>query len=331
MEIRYLDPLRRSWERARDMLFHGASLEMWFVLGFTAWLSHLWDNAGFGGTSWKRQLFRISFDDLHLPHLRHALDFRQLGTGSFELAAIALLLVAGFALALLLTWLGSRGEFCFLDNVVHRRARFTDPWRRYARLGDSLFVWRIGFQIIGGALAIALLLPGALLVLGMASIEAFRVPGTAAAIALAFFGVVIGLAATLINFWTTQFVVPVMYRAEIGVLDAWRRTLPWLRAHAGHAIGFALYWLLLTIVVVACVAVLGLLTCCVGLVVLAIPYLGTVLLLPIYVTGRALAPEFLAQFGEEWRLWPPAGPAPGETDDNGEREPHPPFSSPGAS
>jgi len=63
-------------------------------------------------------------------------------------------------------------------------------------------------------------------------------------------------------------------------------------------------------VVSAVVAAAGALTCCALFLVLAIPYVGTVVLLPVYVTARAFGPEFLAQFGPEFETWPAADPAP---------------------
>ena len=46
----------------------------------------------------------------------------------------------------------------------------------------------------------------------------------------------------------------------------------------------------------------GLLTCCIGWLLLAIPYIGAVVMLPIYVTFRSLDLEFLGQFGAEYTL-----------------------------
>ena len=64
----------------------------------------------------------------------------------------------------------------------------------------------------------------------------------------------------------------------------------------------------------------GCMTCCIGFLILMIPYIGTVVLLPMYVTFRGLDLEFLAQFGEEYDLValfpqdePQAGPPPIET------------------
>jgi hypothetical protein len=53
------------------------------------------------------------------------------------------------------------------------------------------------------------------------------------------------------------------------------------------------------------VLVVGLLTCCVGLILIIIPYIGTVITLPVWYWFRAFSLEFLAQFGEEYDVWPP--------------------------
>ncbi len=56
----------------------------------------------------------------------------------------------------------------------------------------------------------------------------------------------------------------------------------------------------------------GLLTCCVGLLLLAIPYVGTVLTLPLPVFVRYLDLEWLGQFGPGFAvLGPDGGPAGG--------------------
>jgi hypothetical protein len=43
---------------------------------------------------------------------------------------------------------------------------------------------------------------------------------------------------------------------------------------------------------------------------MAIPYLGTVLLLPVLVFKRSYSIYFLRQFGPEYDVFPPAPPAP---------------------
>lgn len=298
--IEYSAPLGRAWARMKGMLLRPFNLEIWFVLGFTAWLARLWDNAGLGGSNWTRGQGRIDRDNFGDWN---AGDFDWFGLSGLEAGFIVMLLLFGLVFAVALAWLSSRGEFMFLDNVVHRRAKVTQPWREFGALADSLFLWRIGVQILGGILAIAMVLPVLLTIIPIAEGGAWRGIGILAAVLLGFVGLLVGIAAALINFWTDQFVVPIMYKRRLGILDGWRCFLPLLRERPLPMVLFALFYLVLAIGVGVAIMAVGLVTCCVGWLLLAIPYLGTVVMLPVYVTGRALGPEFLGQFGEEYRLW----------------------------
>ena len=48
----------------------------------------------------------------------------------------------------------------------------------------------------------------------------------------------------------------------------------------------------------------GLLTCCIGFIFLIIPYIGSVIMLPVSVTFRSLSLEFLEQFGPDYKIFP---------------------------
>ena len=41
MQISFVEPLSRAWERMRRMLFSPFELGRWLVLGFSAWLAGL--------------------------------------------------------------------------------------------------------------------------------------------------------------------------------------------------------------------------------------------------------------------------------------------------
>ncbi len=320
MPIQYSAPLQRAWARMKSMLFRPFNLEVWFVLGFTAWLARLWDNAGMGSSNkWRNG---INFRDDDADYIFRG-DFDQWDTGNFdwwglgglEAGIILMLIFFGIAFAVLLAWLSSRGEFMFLDNVVHKRAKVSQPWREYGAQADSLFLWRIGVQIVAGIVAIALLLPGLFMILPIAEGGLWRGIGVFGAVMLALLGMGLGIVATLVSFWTDQFVVPIMYLRRLNILDGWRVFLPVLHTRIVPLFLFALFYLALAIGVGLAVMAAGLVTCCIGLVILAIPYIGTVIMLPIYVTARALGPEFLGQFGDEYRLWDeseadPAAPEP---------------------
>ncbi len=112
----------------------------------------------------------------------------------------------------------------------------------------------------------------------------------------------------LAGFFTQQFVVPIMAKHHLTATAAWRRFLPLLRANAG---GFALYVIVtLAVWMVVGMAVLfaGCMTCCIGFILLAIPWLGTLPLLPALLFFRLLSVHYLAQLGPEYDLFaePPA-------------------------
>jgi hypothetical protein len=60
--------------------------------------------------------------------------------------------------------------------------------------------------------------------------------------------------------------------------------------------------LALATVIVACVATCA--TCCIT----AIPYIGTVILLPVFVLLRSFSLLFLRQFGADYDVWATFGP-----------------------
>jgi hypothetical protein len=48
----------------------------------------------------------------------------------------------------------------------------------------------------------------------------------------------------------------------------------------------------------------GVLTCCIGLILVSVPYVNSIVLLPLFAARRAIGPEFLAQYGPEWVTMP---------------------------
>ena len=64
---------------------------------------------------------------------------------------------------------------------------------------------------------------------------------------------------------------------------------------------YGLFVLMLTLIYAIFFSVFCLMTCCMA----ALPYIGTVLLLPVWVTYRLLSVEFLAQFHRDFDLFTP--------------------------
>ena len=200
-----------------------------------------------------------------------------------------------FAIGLLLLWISSRGKFIFLDNVVHDRARIAEPWRRFAQCGDSLFSWRVGF-LLACVLAFAVLgtvavvAAGGFSGFGFGSVRAISITGLAALAAVGW-----GIACVYVSLFLDSFIVPLMYKDGIGAVEAWRRFVPWIERRFGEFLLYGLFVLGLVIVVGTGVIVVGLMTCCVGLLLVVLPYVGTLILLPFLVTYRAFSLEFLAK------------------------------------
>jgi hypothetical protein len=94
-----------------------------------------------------------------------------------------------------------------------------------------------------------------------------------------------------------------MYKHRILATEAWNRFLSIHWAYFGYFLLYAIIVALLWLGIFVAIIMLGLMTCCCGFIILAIPYLGTVILLPIYYIFRAYSVEFLAQFGDDFNVF----------------------------
>jgi hypothetical protein len=190
----------------------------------------------------------------------------------------------------------------FLDNLVHSRAEVKAPWAIFGSQGDSLFLWQVVYSLVVLVVMGSVLVGGLLLFFPVLALE----PPLAATLPMALLAgtaVFILIAALCyIEFFLTHFVVPIMYRHGISTTEAWQRFLPLFREHPG---GFVLFGLLYFVIMLAgwiLFFVGGLLTCCIGLILMVIPYIGTVITLPLHTFARFLSVDFLGQFGDDFRL-----------------------------
>jgi hypothetical protein len=129
-------------------------------------------------------------------------------------------------------------------------------------------------------------------------------------IGIIFIGLLIAIG--YISLFLNDFIVPIMYRNDMSTWIAWSHFIPVLRSHLLIFIGYGIFMLLVYILVGILVVIFGLITCCIGFVFLVIPYIGSVITLPISYTLRAFSVEFLQQFGTDFRIFPE------QTDDSAE-------------
>jgi hypothetical protein len=95
-----------------------------------------------------------------------------------------------------------------------------------------------------------------------------------------------------------------MYKNNSKVLSGWARFLPIFTKHLLYFILYGLLILIFYIAIVICLIILGLLTCCLGFILMILPYISSVFLLPISYTFRAFSVEFLEQFGPDYKIFP---------------------------
>lgn len=305
MRIAYIEPFRRAWERMKLALFKPFDLHKWFVVGFNAFLAGLadWHNASGSGRSRDRFDFR---EFLNLPN--RAWGWMTDHPGWF--IAIIFLTMVVIAIGIVLLWLSSRGKFMFLDNVVHNREEIARPWKEYRREGDALFLWRLVFGLVCFVVFIAFA------VFFFVAGRQIYIAGFGRHVPVPFFigmGLILLFMLIIIGFiamFLDSFVVPIMYKNRSAATQGWRHFLTLLGNHPLHFILYGVLMIGLYILFVASVIIIGIMTCCIGWAFLVIPYIGTVVTLPVWYTFRAFSLEFLAQFGPDYELFPPPEPQP---------------------
>jgi hypothetical protein len=96
-----------------------------------------------------------------------------------------------------------------------------------------------------------------------------------------------------------NFMVPVMYVQRCRAAKAFGIVARLIAAQPGEVLLYCLFLILLALAtaIVACLVTCA--TCCIA----AIPYIGTVILLPVFVLLRTFSLLFLRQFGSEYDVW----------------------------
>jgi hypothetical protein len=296
------EPVSQAFTDVQRILFRTPfPWDKWFLLGFCAFLAELgsgdWGVGNNFGSSWSRHRaprwspFFALWQDIGSLYHAHPL---LLALGVLSVGALVI------GLWLVLAWLSCRGQFMLLDGVVRNRAAVAQPWREYAPEAHSLLAFLVILALLGSLLMLAALA----ICLRIAWPDFQRQQfghGTAVALGLgAALLLPIVLVSGVVRLFLLDFVVPAMYQRRIGVRAGWG--VVWreiLADRPGTMFLYVLMWFALAIVVTVLEVLLVLCTCCCG----ALPYLGSVLRLPLTVFTRSYSLRFLEQFGAGWRLF----------------------------
>jgi hypothetical protein len=308
-EISVTVPVSQAYDRVKRMLFQPFDLGKWFTIGFCAWLAGL----GESGSSYNGNFnFNNNNTTSHNAQSFHDVVDKAVSYVTQNLYWIIPVAVAAvvllMALGMVLIWLNSRGKFMFLHCVALDRAEVGEPWQKFEREGNSLF-W---FRFVLGFIGMVLSLPLVGLILFLIGRMLYRGEPDAGSILLAiglglvFVAVAIGFA--LIQKFTLDFVVPIMFLRGAKCLGAWREFLGLLTANAGDFALYVLFQIVLGMAIGSLVLVAIIVTCCIAGCLMLLPYVGTVLLLPVLVFKRSYSTYYLAQFGPAYDVFPPAAP-----------------------
>jgi hypothetical protein len=303
-EISVIDPIGEAVDRVKLILFQPFDIGKWFIIGFCAWLAMLGQGGGGGGggggphggsgpTESVAHLKGVIIE--HLPLI-------------ITIAIPVLIIV--IAIGIVFLWLSSRGKFMFLHCVAENKAEVKLPWHKFRQQGNSLFLFRLVVGLISFISVILLIGIMIIPIVLLTRSAAYAAPPMIAAIvllALVLISVLIVFA--LIFKFTDDFVVPVMYLRGSMCTDAWSEFWSMLKINKARFTLYILFQIVIAMAIIVIILALALVTCCCACCLMVIPYIGTVLLLPILVFERSYSLCYLAQYGREYNVFVPTEPA----------------------
>lgn len=293
--------VNQAMNRVGEVLFRPFNLGKWFVLGFCAFLANLASGNSsfhfqFGGNG-----LQSLFQALGGPGPNEQIDawFSQHFWGI--ISVVGIFTVAGLIVIALVMWLQSRGTFMFIHGVATNQASVVESWKQHRRLGNSLFLMRFLVLIVTGVVGLAG--SGIALWIAWPDLQAGQFGDLAEAGLLTW---VIWIVLVVFGYLQmsslfTQFVSPVMYAGDITAGPAIKRV--WRDMIVGQFWAVTRFYLMLGVLAMAVGIVAGMLVCMTACLVL-VPYVGTVILLPIFVFMRSYSLYFVDQFGEAYRVFP---------------------------
>jgi hypothetical protein len=287
-KIEIFKPFGEAFELTNKILFQPFDLKKWFVIGFAAFLSGHFAGVGlnFPSPFGKFESHRGT-QEVISPHLEQWKPWLSVGIGLFALLI--------FAFVIALTWLKARGNFIFTDCVVRNQPAIAGPWREYRNEGNSYFLFL--FAVIFAVLLLTGLMVAS--VIGLAwSKESTSETISITSIGLLAFLFVLWVSIVIFVSVATYFMVLVMYRRRCRAVEAFRDVTQLIWHHLGSFLLFCLFGIVLVLAVLVIGAIVTC-TCCLA----ALPYVGTVILLPLFVCLRAFALIFFRQFGADYDVW----------------------------
>lgn len=302
-KVSVIDPISPAVERVKLMLFKPFDLGKWFTVGFCAWLAYL-GSGGNGGFRW-HQPCSSNRQNVNAAECIDSMKEYFLGNLYWIIPVAAIVMILGIAIGLLFVWLDSRGKFMFLHCVAANKSEVKVPWSKFKKHGNSLFLFRIVLGLLGLAVVAVPILGMFVLIIMMVAEAATVVVFVPITIILGLLVIVFAIVLSLARKFTFDFVVPIMFLQTASCIAGWREFLKILSVNKARLALYVLFQVVITIVIGTIVFIgfcVGCCLCCVSLLLL-IPYIGTVILLPIFIFKQSYTLYYLRQYGPRFDVF----------------------------
>lgn len=292
----WLEAVCLAYSGMVERLFKPFDMTRWCGIGFCAWLAYLGTQAMYNYNANEKKTFTLAA-------VKHEMDaaldkLMSLPQHPAELKAVGLAMVVGLLFALWMCALRSRGDFMFVHRWYKPDAAIRLCWQRAREAGHELFVWRLYFFLIA-SLLFALNVFFAFLKVVKPYMDAGKKWDPALvkpAVICVTIAVLLSVGVQIVAHLAKAFVVPILYWHGVTVARAWLVVFALCNQYPFAVLAYLLGGMACGALAAGAIVVAVLMTCCIGIVPLAVPYVGTVMLLPVFLFFRGYAICFLSQW-----------------------------------
>ncbi len=281
-----------AWRKMKETLFRPFNWSTWLVLSLGFWLAQLGEGGARVDLPFKPGT-GAEITDALTNSLQSAADATGTTVMMFLLIAGSVFFLFVLVIGLILLWVRSRARFITLDMMIRGVSAdsFGARWNTFARQGNSFFLAQILLFVFLFLLGIAFVA-----LTGIGAAMALRENSSASDICLLIgAGIVFGLFAFLAWIYLQlyqDYGAVLMYRSGCSGHEAIRALNRKLFSKPGVFIRYLLGFFIIVMLAAFGVGLFSCLTCCIGAIILAIPFVGTMVLLPVFVFRWQFMLEF---------------------------------------
>ena len=320
MEISLVRPFFSALNDTKRLLFRPFKIGQWFRLGFLAFLSLIGKPIAIElgeFESWitasqllflanLSRVFGFSWVPPSIPALPSFSLPKEMSPSLFIVG-----LLVGILAIILLTFLGilwscvqTRGMFMFIGGLARPRESIHALWNEQRDNGKSMFFFLIQLWLILLVMSFIVWLSTSIILGSTVGIDNFLASplSSPAFLPIVLAGILLFVFAMILLIFIVDFVVPIIYCRGLGpggVWGAWHYFInSFWNQDKKSIVNYSLLRVLMLIGIVAIAKILTIVTFNLA----SIPYLGSLLLLPLSVFQQVYPLRFIEQFGADWQI-----------------------------